>query len=394
MQVHFIFKHKNPKTGEYEEKHMKSPPSIKNDKLTHLYTLIVKKDNSFELLIDNKSAKTGSLHEDFSPAVNPSAEIDDPNDKKPEDWIDEARIADPDATKPEDWDEDAPFEIVDQDAEKPDDWLEDEPLTIPDPEAEKPEDWDDEEDGDWIPPQVPNPKCEEASGCGKWEPPTIKNPAYKGKWTAPFIDNPAYKGVWKPRVIKNPDYFEDKTPSNFEPMGAIGFEIWTMQSDITFDNIYIGHSIDDAAAFRTETYDVKKPVEEAEDVKSKPKPSDKPKSPSDLVFMDDPVTYIKEKLDLFITLAKKDPIEAIKFMPEVAGGIGGVVALAIALIALIAGSGSGAAPSKEDIKKTAQQAKVKATEVKDKAADAATSGAQAVNEEVNKRTTRSTGKAE
>jgi len=394
MQVHFIFKHKNPKTGEYEEKHLKGPPSIKNDKLTHLYTLIVKKDNSFELLIDNKSAKNGSLLEDFTPAVNPAAEIDDPNDTKPESWVDEARIADPEATKPEDWDEDAPFEIVDEDAEKPADWLEDEPLTVPDPEAEKPEDWDDEEDGDWIPPQVPNPKCEDASGCGKWEPPTKKNPAYKGKWTAPFIDNPAYKGVWKPRVIKNPDYFEDKTPSNFEPMGAIGFEIWTMQSDITFDNIYIGHSPEDAAALAAETYNVKRPVEEAEEAKSKPKPSEKPQSPSDLAFMDDPVTYIKEKLDLFITLAKKDPIEAIKFMPEVAGGIGGVAAIAIALIVLIAGSGSSAAPSKEEIKKTAQQAKDKVTEAKDKAVGAVASGTETAKDEINKRSTRSAGKPE
>ena len=92
---------------------------------------------------------------------------------------------------------------------------------IPDPEAEKPEDWDDEEDGDWIPPMVPNPKCEEVSGCGKWERPTKKNPAYKGKWTPEYIDNPAYKGVWAPKKIANPDYFEDKTPANFEPMGAV-----------------------------------------------------------------------------------------------------------------------------------------------------------------------------
>ena len=123
--------------------------------------------------------------------------------------------------KPEDWDEDQPFEIVDREAEKPGDWLEDEPSTIPDPEAEKPEDWDDEEDGDWIPPQVPNPKCEESSGCGPWSPPMKKNPLYKGKWIAPYIENPAYKGVWAPRKIKNPNYFEDKTPANFEPMGAV-----------------------------------------------------------------------------------------------------------------------------------------------------------------------------
>lgn len=356
--------------------------------------MIVKKDNTFEMLIDNNSVKNGSLLEDFSPAVNPEAEINDPDDKKPADWVDAAKIADPEATKPEDWDEDAPFEIVDKDAEKPDDWLEDEPLTVPDPEAEKPEDWDDEEDGDWIPPQVPNPKCEEASGCGPWTPPMIRNPDYKGKWTAPLIDNPAYKGVWAPRKIPNPSYFEDKTPSKFEPMGAIGFEIWTMQSDITFDNIYIGHSPDDAVAFRKETYDVKAPIEAAEEEKNKPDVDETPKSPSDLKFMDDPITYVREKLALFVTLAKKDPVEAIKFMPEVAGGIGGVAALTIGFIALIIGGGATAAPSKETIKKTATDAQRKAVEVKDQVVDAAASGAEKVQAEVNKRTTRSQDKAE
>ncbi|KIX07491.1 uncharacterized protein Z518_02144 [Rhinocladiella mackenziei CBS 650.93] len=393
-KVHFIFQHKNPKTGEYEEKHLKSAPQAKTGKLTTLYTLIVKPDNTFEMLIDNKSAKNGSLLEDFSPAVNPPKEIDDPKDKKPDDWVEQARIPDPEAKKPEDWDEDQPFEIVDEEAEKPDDWLDDEPTTVPDPEAEKPEDWDDEEDGDWIPPQVPNPKCEDVSGCGKWEPPMKKNPLYKGKWSAPYIDNPDYKGPWAPRKIPNPDYFEDKTPANFEPMGAIGFEIWTMQSDISFDNIYIGHSVEDAAAFREETYDIKRPLEEAEDAKNKPKPEDLPKSPSDISLMDDPVTFVKEKLELFIPLAQKDPIEAIQLMPEVAGGIGGVLALLIAIIVGLFSLGGSSAPSKEDIKKTAQKAKEPATDAKDKIDEASTSGADAVQTEVNKRTTRSSGAAE
>lgn len=390
-KVHFIFKHKNPKTGEYEEKHLKSPPQAKTAKLTSLYTLIVKPDNSFEMLIDGKSAKNGSLLEDFTPAVNPIKEIDDAKDTKPETWVDEARIPDPEATKPEDWDEDAPFEVVDEEATKPDDWLEDEPTSIPDPEAEKPEDWDDEEDGDWIAPMVPNQKCEEASGCGKWEKPMIKNPSYKGKWTAPYIENPDYKGVWAPRKIANPDYFEDKSPSNFEPMGAIGFEIWTMQSDILFDNIYIGHSIEDAEALRAETYDIKRSIEDAEDAKSKPKPEEiKPASPLDLNFMDDPVTYVKEKLDLFITLAKKDPVEAAKFMPEVAGALGITAVTLIAILVGIMGIGGSAAPSKEDIKKTAQKAKEVALDAKDQAVDAASTGVEKVQTEANKRTTRST----
>ena len=221
LQVHFIFKHKNPKTGEYEEKHMSGAPSMINNKLSNLYTLVVRQDQSFEIKINGDSKKNGTLLEDFSPAVNPAKEIDDPKDKKPDDWVENAKIPDPEAKKPDDWDEDAPFEIVDEEAEKPEDWLEDEPQMVPDPEAEKPEDWDDEEDGDWAPPQVPNPKCGEASGCGKWEKPMKKNPEYKGKWSAPLVDNPEYKGVWKPRKIANPDYYEDKTPSNLEPMGAV-----------------------------------------------------------------------------------------------------------------------------------------------------------------------------
>lgn len=42
-KLHFIFRHKNPKTGEYEEKHAKKPDadlrSYFTDKKTHLYTL-------------------------------------------------------------------------------------------------------------------------------------------------------------------------------------------------------------------------------------------------------------------------------------------------------------------------------------------------------------------
>ncbi|KAH7368935.1 calreticulin [Plectosphaerella cucumerina] len=383
-KVHFIFNHKNPKTGEYEEKHLVSPPSAKIAKTTELYTLIVKPDNTYIIKQNNEQVKTGSLLEDFNPSVNPAAEIDDPKDTKPETWVDEARIQDPEAKKPEDWDEDAPYEVVDEEAEKPEDWLEDEPTTIPDPEAEKPQDWDDEEDGDWVAPTVPNPKCAEASGCGPWSKPNKRNPDYKGKWSAPYIDNPDYKGVWAPRKIKNPDFFEDKTPANFEPIGAIGFEIWTMQSDILFDNIYIGHSIEDAEKLAEETFVPKRAAEKALEEAEKPATPEPPKSPNDLKFLDDPVTYVKEKVDLFTTIAQKDPIEAIKFVPEVAGGIGAVVVTFIALILTLF---SGGAPPAA--KKAAGDAKAAAKDVKDKATKAAASGAEAVKGEASKRTTRS-----
>ena len=43
---------------------------------------------SYDLLIDGESKKSGSILEDFDPAINPPEEIDDPEDKKPEDWVD------------------------------------------------------------------------------------------------------------------------------------------------------------------------------------------------------------------------------------------------------------------------------------------------------------------
>eukprot|EP01025_Chloroclados_australasicus_P003704 TRINITY_DN10889_c0_g1_i2.p1 TRINITY_DN10889_c0_g1~~TRINITY_DN10889_c0_g1_i2.p1 ORF type:complete len:547 (+),score=99.63 TRINITY_DN10889_c0_g1_i2:150-1643(+) len=212
-KVHFIMRHKSPKSGEIEEKHLSSPPSTDSSKFTAVYTLILKADNTFEMLVNDKKESSGSLYDSFTPAINPPEEIDDPEDQKPEDWVDVTTIPDPEATKPEDWDEDAP-EYID------------------DPEAEKPADWDDEEDGDWAPPQ-------------------ISNPDYKGKWTPPMIENPEYKGPWRPRKIPNPDYYDDETPmSHIGKIGGVALEVWTMDKDFYFDNILITDSAIEAAEYR------------------------------------------------------------------------------------------------------------------------------------------------
>ena len=97
--MHFIFKHKNPKTGEYEEKHLSAPPTARFVKTTELYTLIVHPNQTYAIQQNGEQVKEGSLLEDFTPSVNPPKEIDDPKDKKPEDWVDVKRIPDPDATK-------------------------------------------------------------------------------------------------------------------------------------------------------------------------------------------------------------------------------------------------------------------------------------------------------
>jgi calnexin len=168
----------------------------------------------------------------------------------------------------------------------------------------------------------------------------------------------------------------------------IGFEIWTMQKDILFDNIYIGHSVEDAEALAEESFLEKHPHEELAELADKPQPEEAPKSPSDLQFLDDPVTYIKEKVDLFVTLAKRDPVMAIKAVPEVAGGAAAILLTLLAVVgATLTVGGAQAAPA---VKKAAADASDKAKDVKDKVVDAATSGAETVKAEVNKRTTRST----
>ncbi|XP_010249367.1 PREDICTED: calnexin homolog [Nelumbo nucifera] len=269
-KVHFILKHKNPKSGNFIEHHLKYPPSVPSDKLSHVYTAILKPDNELRILIDGEEKKKANFlsAEDFEPALIPPKTIPDPDDKKPEDWDERAKIPDPDAVKPDDWDEDAPMEIVDEEAVKPGGWLDDEPEEIDDPDASKPEDWDEEEDGEWEAPKIDNPKCETAPGCGEWKRPMKRNPAYKGKWHAPLIDNPNYKGIWKPREIPNPDYFELEKP-DFEPVAAIGIEIWTMQDGILFDNILIASDEKVAESYRETAwkpkYEVEKEKQKAEE---------------------------------------------------------------------------------------------------------------------------------
>ncbi|XP_065159798.1 calnexin isoform X2 [Atheta coriaria] len=261
-KLHFIFRHKNPKNGTIEEKHCKKPKErydeLFTDKMPHLFTLIINPDNTYEVQIDKKVFNEGSLLEDFTPSVNPPAEIEDPTDKKPEDWDEREKIPDPEAKKPEDWDEDAPAQIVDESATMPDGWLESETQTIPDLNALKPADWDNEIDGEWEPPLIENPACANAVGCGKWEQPLINNPEYKGKWKAPLVDNPNYKGKWRPRMIPNPDYYEDKQPFKMHTISAVGFELWSMSENLLFDNIIITDSLEAAQEWAAETYDKKR----------------------------------------------------------------------------------------------------------------------------------------
>jgi len=262
-KVHFIFRHENPVTKEYSEHHLEAPPSPvgTSDKRSHLYTLVVRSDNTYEIFIDKETKKSGSLLEDFEPPVNPPKQIDDPEDEKPEDWVDEANIPDPEATKPEDWDEDAPRQIEDPEDFKPEGWMDDEPDQIADPDAQVPEDWDEEDDGEWEAPLVDNPKC--SVGCGEWKPAMIDNPDYKGKWYPPMIDNPDYIGEWTPKQIDNPAFFEtDNVFAELDSIAGVAIDIWTMQKGIEYDNVYVGTS-EDAAYSLASNWEIRRDYQQA-----------------------------------------------------------------------------------------------------------------------------------
>jgi calnexin len=261
-KLHFIFRHVNPINGTITEKHAKKPKDRLEepfkDKQPHLYQLVINPDNTFKVRVDNNLVNEGSLLTDFTPPVNPERLIDDPTDKKPEDWDEREKIPDPTANKPDDWDEDAPPQIPDANAIKPEGWLDDVEEMIPDPNAEKPADWDVEMDGEYEAPLIPNPLCENAVGCGLWKAPLIPNPDYKGKWRAPLIDNPNYQGKWAPRKIPNPDFFEDLNPFKMTTISAVGIELWSMSDDILFDNILITDDEDLAIEWAEQTYNLKR----------------------------------------------------------------------------------------------------------------------------------------
>lgn len=72
---------------------------LQDDEFTHLYTLIVRPDNTYEVKIDNSQVESGSLEDDWD--FLPPKKIKDPDAAKPEDWDERAKIDDPTDSKPE-----------------------------------------------------------------------------------------------------------------------------------------------------------------------------------------------------------------------------------------------------------------------------------------------------
>merc|ERR1712232_1524159 len=174
---------------------------------SHLYRLVLKPDNTVLVEIDEEKIYEGSLKEDWE-LLKPK-EIPDPDDKKPEDWVEDSMMDDPEDKKPDDWA-----------TEK----------RIVDAAAKKPDDWDDEEDGEW-------------------EPPMIDNPEFKGEWSVKRISNPAYKGFWEAKKIDNPEYEDDKMVYKYDAFGFIGFDLWQGKGGTIFDNVILTDDVAEADKF-------------------------------------------------------------------------------------------------------------------------------------------------
>merc|ERR1712178_352233 len=219
----------------YKEKNLLKDKDLRteSDELTHIYTLVVKPDGTFAVSIDGSEVESGKLADDWK-FLEPK-EIDDPEDKKPSDWVDEAEMDDPEDKKPEGYD--------------------DIPAKIADPKATKPDDWDDESDGEWEAPQ-------------------IDNPDFKGEWKAKRIKNPDYKGVWAPKKIANPDYVDDDQLYSYDSFAFVGIDVWQVKSGTIFDNLLITDDVEaaKAAADKIKTaQEAEKKMKEAKDEEKRKK---------------------------------------------------------------------------------------------------------------------------
>merc|ERR1711968_143507 len=171
---------------------------------SHLYRLVVKPDNTVRVEIDEEKIYEGSIKDDWE--VLKPKQIEDPEDKKPSDWVEDSMMDDPADKKPDDW-------VTEK--------------RIVDPEAKKPDDWDDEDDGEW-------------------EPPMKDNAAYKGDWSVKRISNPAYKGFWEAKKIDNPEYEDDNAVYKYADFGFIGFDLWQVKGGTIFDNVIVCDDVADA----------------------------------------------------------------------------------------------------------------------------------------------------
>merc|ERR1712226_1483602 len=215
-KVHVIFT--------YKGKNLLTKKDIrcKDDEMTHLYTLILNSDNTYEVRIDGSKVES------------------------------------------EDWDK---------------------PELIPDPDAKKPEDWDDEEDGDWEPPMINNPEykgewkpkqIDNPAYKGEWVHPEIDNPEYAADDSLYKFGNIGHVGfeIWQ---VKSGTIFDNilvtDSVAEAEEFAKETFEVTKVAEKTMKDKL------DEEERKKQEEEDKKRKAEE--DAKKKDEPEDEDKEDDD-----------------------------------------------------------------------------------------------------------------
>merc|ERR1712054_344416 len=96
-RTHLIFNYKGKNVLKKSDLEYKQ----EGEGTSHLYRLILKPDNTARVEIDGEKIYEGSIKDDWE-VLKPKT-IDDPDDKKPTDWVEDSMMDDPADKKPDDW---------------------------------------------------------------------------------------------------------------------------------------------------------------------------------------------------------------------------------------------------------------------------------------------------
>nr|KAF6479278.1 calreticulin 3 [Molossus molossus] len=206
-KVHVILHFKN----QYHSN--KKPIRCKVDGFTHLYTLILRPDLTYEVRIDGQGIESGSIEYDWNLT---SLKKMDKTSAESKDWKQEEE------DKLQDWEK----HFLD---------------------ASKPSDWNSELDGEW-------------------QAHMLQKPPYQDGLKPEGID----KDVWLHQKMKNTNYLTEYDLSEFENIGAIGLELWQVRSGTIFDNFLITDDEEYAENFGKATWgETKGPEREMDAIQAK-----------------------------------------------------------------------------------------------------------------------------
>uniref|UniRef100_A0A8C2NT91 Calreticulin n=1 Tax=Capra hircus TaxID=9925 RepID=A0A8C2NT91_CAPHI len=186
----------------------------KVDSFTHLYTLILRPDLTYDVKIDGQSIESGSIEYDWQ--------------------LTSLKNMEKASAEAEGWDQAA--------KDKSQDWEK----HFLDASASKPSDWKGELDGDW-------------------QAAMLQKPPYQDGLKPEGID----KDVWLHQKMKN-NYLTEYDLSEFENIGAIGLELWQVRSGTIFDNFLITDDEEYAENFGKATWgETKGPEKEMDAIQAK-----------------------------------------------------------------------------------------------------------------------------